>query len=56
MASEVAQFGNNLLKSGAFLTKTDNQFIFFRQLGWTDNDDPRCGAAPAPRLAPASEL
>ena len=39
MASEAAQFGNNLAKSGDFLDQNWKCFIFIRQFGETDNSD-----------------
>ena len=39
MASEAAQFGNSLAKSGDFLDQNWKCFIFIRQFGGTDNSD-----------------
>ncbi len=39
MASEAAQFGNSLAKSGDFLDQNWKCFIFIHQFGGTDNSD-----------------
>ena len=39
MASEAAQFGNSLAKSGDFLDQNWKSFIFISQFGGTDNSD-----------------